>query len=478
MEQNIEGCDRTKLSLSGFIRMQTILDRLVKKSPISAMVRASMENILSPDFIDGIFRSTASVQSERQLLFSTIVEVMCLVVCKIKPSVNAAFVYLEEFIDVSAKSVYNKINKVEPEVSRQLVSQSAARVQEVIAELGVLNESPIPGYKVRIIDGNHHPASQHRLGVLRDVAAAPLPGLSLVVYDPVQGVVLDCLPCEDGHKQERALIPEVLNIIESGTVWIADRNFCTCAFMFELALHKAFFVVRRHAITCVEPKGLPIACGRVATGAVSEQPAEVIDVNSQKLNCRLITLALDQPTRDGDLQIQILTNLPESVSAMVVAESYRSRWKIENVNLELMKHFASEQTSLGNPPATLFAFCVSIVAFNLIQLVHASLRAAHGEEATAGKISNYYLAHALRGGWESTYLIEDSFWIQKYSGLTPAQLAAELILIARSVKLSQFRKTTRGPKMPPTQRTRFKDTPHVSTYKLLHNLVDSEQIKS
>jgi hypothetical protein len=137
---------------------------------------------------------------------------------------KTAFVHLEDGINVSAKSVYNKINKVEPEVSRQLVCQSAARVKAVIAEMGVVNESPIPGYKVRIIDGNHHPASEHRLRALRDVTAAPLPGLSLVVFDPVHGIVLDCLPCEDGHKQERALIPEILNEVERGTVWIADPD--------------------------------------------------------------------------------------------------------------------------------------------------------------------------------------------------------------------------------------------------------------
>lgn len=454
--------------------MQTILDRLVKKSPISAMVRAAMENILAPTFIDDIFRSTATVQSQRQLLFSTIVEVMCLVVCRIKPSVNAAFVHLEDGISVSAKSVYNKINKVEPEVSRQLVCQTAARVKAVIAEMGVVNESPIPGYQVRIVDGNHHPASEHRLGALRDVAAAPLPGLSLVVFDPVHGIVLDCLPCEDGHKQERALIPEILNEVERGTVWIADRNFCTCTFMFELALHEAYFVVRRHAQTSVELNGALSECGSASTGKVFEQLVVVTDCNGEKLSCRLITLVLDQPTRDGDLQIQILTNLPESVSALVIAESYRSRWKIENVNLELMKHFASEQTSLGNPPATLFAFCVSIVAFNLVQLIHISLRAAHGEEATLNKISNYYLAHALQGGWESTHLIEESFWIRKYSSLTPKQLAAEMIRIATSVKLSQFRKSKRGPKLPATPRTRFQNTPHVSTYNLLNNLVDTQ----
>ncbi len=143
----------------------------------------------------------------------------------------------------------------------------------------------------------------------------------------------------------------------------------------------------------------------VETGTVTEQVADVVDANGQRLRCRLITLHLYQPTRDGDRYIQILTNLPTDVSALVVAESYRSRWKIENVNLELVKHFDSEQTSLGNPPATLFAFCVSIVAFNVLQLVHSSLQAAHGQAATQDKISNYYLAHALQGGWESTYMI-------------------------------------------------------------------------
>lgn len=474
MGWGIEGCELLRSRIRKLDLMQSILDRLVKISPIPAMVRIALENILSPEHLDGIFRSTAAIQTQRQLLFSSIVELMCLVVCRVKPTVNAAYVHLEEFLGVSVKSVYNKINKVEAEVSRQLVCQTAERVKAVINELGMFNDSPIPGYEVRIVDGNHHPASEHRLKVLRDVAAAPLPGLSLVVFDPVRGIVVDCVPCEDGHKQERALVPDVLNHVEAGTVWVADRNFCTCSFMFELALHKAYFVVRRHAVTHIEVQGFAVPCGSVETGTVSEQVADVVDVNGQRLRCGLITLNLYQPTRDGDQQIQIVTNLPSDVSALTVTESYRSRWKIENVNLELIKHFDSEQTSLGNPPATLFAFCVSIVAFNVLQLVHMSLRAAHGEEATKDKISNYYLAHALQSGWESTYMIDEEFWIEKYAPATPKQLALELTLIAKGVKLSQFRKSKRGPKKPTTPRTRFQGTPHISTYKLLNNITETK----
>lgn len=183
--------------------MQAFLDRLIKTSPIPTMVRASLENLLSPEFINTIFREHAVIQSERQLLFSSIVELMTLVVCRMKPSVHASFVHLKELFSVSAKSVYNKINNVEAEVSRQLVVQTAAKAKEVIDHLAVLHPSPIPGFEVRILDGNHHPASQRRLKVLRNVAAGPLPGQTLVVYDPLRGLVVDCQPCEDAHKQER-----------------------------------------------------------------------------------------------------------------------------------------------------------------------------------------------------------------------------------------------------------------------------------
>jgi hypothetical protein len=56
--------------------------------------------------------------------------------------------------------------------------------------------------------------------------------------------------------------------------------------MFELALHEAYFVVRRHAQTSVELKGALRECGSVSTGKVFEQLVVVTDCNGEKLNCR------------------------------------------------------------------------------------------------------------------------------------------------------------------------------------------------
>jgi hypothetical protein len=56
----------------------------------------------------------------------------------------------------------------------------------------------LPGYEVRIIDGNHIGATEHRLKVLRWSASGALPGQTLTVLDPQRSLVVDVFPCEDG----------------------------------------------------------------------------------------------------------------------------------------------------------------------------------------------------------------------------------------------------------------------------------------
>ena len=64
------------------------------------------------------------------------------------------------------------------------------------------------------MDGNCLEATGHRLALLRRTQAGPLPGKSLVVYDPSLTMVIDVFPCEDGHTQERALLGDVLSTME------------------------------------------------------------------------------------------------------------------------------------------------------------------------------------------------------------------------------------------------------------------------
>lgn len=98
-------------------------------------------------------------------------------------------------------------------------------------------------------------------------------------------------------------------------------------------------------------------------------------------------------TRDGEKEIAILTNLPKTdVSAKMIAELYRKRWNIETMFQELEAHLHSEVNTLGYPKAALFSFCIALVAYNVLAVVKAALRAQHGEETIENELFGYYLA--------------------------------------------------------------------------------------
>ena len=126
---------------------------------------------------------------------------------------------------------------------------------------------------------------------------------------------------------ERSLLGHILEIVRAKDVWIDDRNFCTTGFLFGIARREAFFVVRQHAATLHwEFTGKKRACGRIETGKVFEQTVRLTNPDTGEiLFARRITVVLDKPTRDGDGEIHILTNLPKKAArAKTVADLYRS----------------------------------------------------------------------------------------------------------------------------------------------------------
>jgi hypothetical protein len=223
-----------------------VFDRFVEKSPISVIVRGTLERVLGPDPLDLWYERTAKKQYTRALLFSTISDLMSQVVLRLQPSVHAAYRAHEARVGTSVSSVYNKLQEIEPHTSAGLVRYSAHQLAPVIEPLGGERDPWLSGYQVKSIDGNCIAASEHRLSVLRGMDAGALPGQSLVVDDPVQSLVRDGFPCEEGHAQERSLFGAVLKTVQAGDLWIADRNFCPRDFLGDLDQRGAGFIMRKH----------------------------------------------------------------------------------------------------------------------------------------------------------------------------------------------------------------------------------------
>jgi hypothetical protein len=96
-------------------------------------------------------------------------------------------------------------------------------------------------------DGNHPSGTEHRIKELRTTKSAARPGQALVVLDPAARLIVDVVPCEDAHVQERTLIGQLLKAAGAGEVWMADRNFCTTRMLFGIAQAGAFSLIRYHA---------------------------------------------------------------------------------------------------------------------------------------------------------------------------------------------------------------------------------------
>jgi hypothetical protein len=173
---------------------------------------------------------------------------MSVVAVGLRPSVHAAAQACPE-MPVSVQALYDKIKRIELNLVRALVAGSAERLSDMLAPMVEGKAPKVPGYRLRIVDGNHLPASEKRIKPLRGFRGAALPGYSLVVYDPDLGMAVDLEPCEDAHAQERAAVSSLLEQAMPGELWIADRNLSTRAILGEWDRRGCGFIMREHSRT-------------------------------------------------------------------------------------------------------------------------------------------------------------------------------------------------------------------------------------
>jgi IS4 transposase len=445
-----------------------VLRRFMEEAPVCVAVRATLQRLMAPQWLDELFCREARQQYQSELLFSSVADLLSQVVCSTRRSLHEAYQQTQQ-VAVSITSVYNKLNGVEGGVSAALVRHSASEVQAVLRHLP-LPPAALAGYELRIVDGNHLAATEHRLQELRYTRSGPLPGQALVVLDGRRQLMLDVVPCENAHAQERSLLPQLLARVAPGELWIADRNFCTTTMLLGVAARSACFLIRQHASTLRwEAVGKWQRAGRTASGQVSEQPVRIFDPLSAKwLTLRRVKLQLDQPTRDGERTIYLLTNLPKGAArAAKVADLYAGRWQVEKAFGELTASLQCEINTLGYPRAALLAFCLALLAYNAVSLVKTALAAAHGQEKVQQEVSFYQLAREVAVTYRGMEVaVEPRQW-EILAEMSPARFAQTLLQLSRGMDLRRYRKHPRGPKKRRPVQTRGRRIHHVATAKLL-----------
>jgi hypothetical protein len=261
----------------------------------------------------------------------------------------------------------------------------------------------------------------------------------------------------------------VLQHVKADDLWIEDRNFCTLGLMFGMARRGAVFVVRQHGQLQGELLGRPTRKGTTRSGPVYEQPMLVRDPDSgETMRLRRITVKLKEPTRDGDTELHILSNVPiQRASAAQLAWLYGKRWSIETAFFEITTTLSCEINTLGYPKAALFTFCLALLAYNAVSLIKAALRREHGRQKVNDEISSYYLALEIGRTYDGMMIAIPAPHWALFRELSDQEFANALRELASAVNLSRYQKHPRGPKKKPPERTAYQNGKHVSTAKLL-----------
>ena len=245
---------------------------------------------------------------------------------------------------------------------------------------------------------------------------------------------------------------------------------CTRALTCGIDDQHASFVIREHGTFSWTSASPEVYAGQTDTGAVYEQPITVTDEHGRVRQFRRIRVCLKQLTRDGDDEIASMSNLPSAVAtAIALADCYRERWTIETAFQEIEGQLHSEIKTLGYPPAALFGFCVALVAYMLFQVIQAALGQAHGRELVEQKVSHYYLVDEVSGTYRGMRIALPHEEWDGVGTMSTAAFVADLTRIASHATLAAYRTHSRGPKKPPPKKIADKQTPHVSTARLLRD---------
>jgi hypothetical protein len=310
--------------------LDTIFAPFVKERPICVMARAVLERLLDAPRSDALLAHTAERPYPRELLFSSLVQLMSAVVLGVPPPVHAASQANKDAIGVSTTALYTKRDRGETGVAAALVRDSAALAEPVVKTLRARHPRWLPGSQSKVLDGHHLSSTEHRLKEWRGPWAAPFPGHALVVLDHQRRLITDVLLSEDGHAPERRGIAQVLHHVAEEHLWSEERHFCPRGLRCGMARRGAAFVVRQHGQWQGELLGRPTRQGASRRGPGYEQSMRVCDPDSgETRGGRRMTITLQVPTRDGDTALHLLSNGPlQRAAAAQLARLYGKRWRI------------------------------------------------------------------------------------------------------------------------------------------------------
>jgi hypothetical protein len=113
-------------------------EKFIERSPVSVMVRGTLERVFDPEKLERVFADNALRQYTRELTFAQCVGLMSDVVFRIAPSVGAWYKTHQEEMSVTRQAVYDKLKRMELPIAAGLVEYTGRELGASLRQMSVL----------------------------------------------------------------------------------------------------------------------------------------------------------------------------------------------------------------------------------------------------------------------------------------------------------------------------------------------------
>jgi len=448
-----------------------LIQQMAQKAPAATLFRGLLERTLGDELLDKIFDDYREYQVPSTILFSHLVNILAPVITQASKSVNAAHQAAEH--DYSRQALYDKLKGVESPVASALLRVSTEKLIQTRKSTKTTHPDVIKGFHTFVIDGKTYNSTEHRLTETRGDARAPLPGKAVALLDMRHETFVD-IECDvDAYRCERKVVEPLLERqLLPGALYLADRNFSDGILLNYFFAYDSYFIIRQHG-KCPSRREIAgqkrVLVGKDSDGqSVYEQCIEVQLSDGSWKKVRRITVKLSTPTRFGEKELHLLTNLPSRVRAGRISTAYRKRWTIENCFGHLSRALNAEIRELCYPGAAGLCFSLALLLFNVMSLVR-MLLLKHGQYSDRYEINDvsyYYIADEIsRSQFVMDELVTRRQW-KSLASMSNKEFAHFLRSTAASASLVHYRKHARGPTKPRPKRN-YDGRRHVSTQSIL-----------
>jgi hypothetical protein len=249
---------------------------------------------------------------------------------------------------------------------------------------------------------------------------------------------------------------------------MGDRNFCTLGLIRGAASRRGLFLIRHNKSLHLHELSKRKRVGKTATGVVYQCRVRLGESDDAP-ECRCVIVELSEPTRDGDTQLVLLTNVPaRRAKATALADLYHRRWRLETSFQELTVLLRCEVSTLGYPRAALFGFALALAAYDVFALPVAAVAAEHGGRQKAEEELSLHAVveevSSSKRGMETA--LPDEVWT-RFALMSAAELAGWLRQTAARMDWRRYQKSKRAPKKPAAKGNGAQYGAHCSTARLL-----------